>query len=63
VVAYSQFDSAKRSYQRLFFLDNRLVGAVLIGDMRYRQKIFAAIRARQLVEPADRPGLLATWSA
>jgi NADPH-dependent 2,4-dienoyl-CoA reductase/sulfur reductase-like enzyme len=61
VEAYSNLDSASRTYQRLFFLENRIVGAVLIGDMRYRQKIFAAIRAREVVQAEDRPKLLESW--
>jgi NAD(P)H-nitrite reductase large subunit len=56
-------DKDSRSYQRLFFLDNRLVGAVLIGDMRSRQKIFAAIRSRLTADPADRPALVTSWTS
>jgi 3-phenylpropionate/trans-cinnamate dioxygenase ferredoxin reductase subunit len=61
--ACTHLDKESRSYQRLFFLDNRLVGAVLIGDMRSRQKIFAAIRSRLTVDPAERPALITSWTS
>jgi NAD(P)H-nitrite reductase large subunit len=56
--SYEHLDAQKRAYQRLFFLDNRLVGACLIGDMRFRSKIFAAIKSRETFAPDDRAHLL-----
>ncbi|PZN12327.1 MAG: NAD(P)/FAD-dependent oxidoreductase [Bacillota bacterium] len=54
--AVSHVDWENRQYQRLFFLDGRLVGAVLIGDLRARKKIVEMISQR---EPVDDPnGLL-----
>ena len=55
-----RLDRENRSYQRLFFLENRLVGAVLIGEMRYRTRIFAAIRSKEPIPPAERLQLLET---
>jgi NAD(P)H-nitrite reductase large subunit len=59
--ALERLDREARSYQRLFFLDGRLVGAALIGEMRYRTKIFAAIRSREQIPCAEREQLLDTW--
>lgn len=56
-----RLDLENRNYQRLFFYENRLVGAVLIGDMRYRTKIFAAIRSKEVIPPEDRARLLERW--
>jgi 3-phenylpropionate/trans-cinnamate dioxygenase ferredoxin reductase subunit len=53
-----EVDPPKRSYQRLFFLDDRLVGAALIGEMRYRTRIFAAIRSRERIPKEERKLLL-----
>jgi NAD(P)H-nitrite reductase large subunit len=57
--SYEQLNAQARSYQRLFFLEGRCVGAVLIGDMRFRQRIFAAIKSREVVNPEHRRQLLA----
>jgi len=57
--SYEQLNAQARSYQRLFFLDGRCVGAVLIGDMRFRKKIFAAIKGRDVIDPEHRRQLLA----
>ncbi|HYU20109.1 MAG TPA: FAD-dependent oxidoreductase [Chloroflexota bacterium] len=54
-----RLDSRNRSYQRLFFLEGRLVGACLIGDMRFRQKIFACIKSRDEIPVEERAHLLA----
>jgi hypothetical protein len=35
------------------------VGACLIGDMRFRQRIFAAIKSREQIPPEERRKLLA----
>jgi NAD(P)H-nitrite reductase large subunit len=58
---YANLDLGNRSYQRLFFLEDRLVGAVLIGEMRFRTKIFSCIRARQQISVEDRAHLLDSW--
>jgi nitrite reductase (NADH) large subunit len=57
--SFEHLDARNRSYQRLFFSQDRLVGAVLIGDMRFRQRIFACIKSREPIPPEDRPKLLA----
>jgi NAD(P)H-nitrite reductase large subunit len=57
--SFEHLNAQERSYQRLFFLDGRLVGAVLIGDMRFRQRIFVAIRSREQIPPDERRKLLA----
>lgn len=56
--SFEHLDAGSRSYQRLFFLEGRLVGACLIGDMRFRQKIFACIKSREAVPMEDRARLL-----
>jgi NAD(P)H-nitrite reductase large subunit len=57
--SFEHLNAQARSYQRLFFLDGRCVGAVLIGDMRFRQRIFAAIKSRERIPPDQRRQLLA----
>jgi 3-phenylpropionate/trans-cinnamate dioxygenase ferredoxin reductase subunit len=59
--SFERLDAKNRSYQRLFFLDDRLVGAVLIGEMRFRTKIFACIRTREKVPDDEREHLLESW--
>jgi NAD(P)H-nitrite reductase large subunit len=56
--SFGRLDARNRSYQRLFFLDGRLVGACLIGDMRFRGKIFACIKSREQIPVEDRAKLL-----
>jgi len=53
-----RLDVGSRSYQRLFFLDGRLVGAVLIGDMKFRARIFGLIKDRTPIPLSDRNHLL-----
>ena len=53
VESFERLDATNRSYQRLFFLEGRLVGACLIGDMRFRTKIFACIKSREPIAPED----------
>lgn len=48
--AAATIDEAERAYRRLFFLDGRLVGAVLIGDMSPRRRLLQLIKARERVE-------------
>jgi NAD(P)H-nitrite reductase large subunit len=57
--AFEHLNAQAKSYQRLFFLDGRCVGACLIGDMRFRQRIFAAIKSREQIPPEERRKLLA----
>jgi NAD(P)H-nitrite reductase large subunit len=59
--SHERLDREKRSYQRLFFLEDRLVGAVLIGEMRFRSKIFTCIRTREKIPPEERAQLLESW--
>ncbi|QIA27343.1 NAD(P)/FAD-dependent oxidoreductase [Thermaerobacter sp. PB12/4term] len=54
VEAVSHVDWENRQYQRLFFLDGRLVGAVLIGDLRARKKIVDMITQRETVDDPNR---------
>lgn len=56
--SWERCDSQGRTYQRLFFLEGRLVGAVLIGQARFLKKIFAAIQSREPVPEAERPKLV-----
>jgi NAD(P)H-nitrite reductase large subunit len=56
--SFERLDARNRSYQRLFFLEGRLVGACLIGDMRFRGKIFACIKSREKIPVEDRAKLL-----
>jgi NAD(P)H-nitrite reductase large subunit len=56
--SFERLDAKDRNYQRLFFLEGRVVGACLIGDMRLRAKIFAAIKSREVIPVEDRAKLL-----
>jgi NAD(P)H-nitrite reductase large subunit len=56
--SFERLDREHRSYQRLFFLENRLVGACLIGNMRFRTKIFACIKSREEIPVEHRHRLL-----
>jgi NAD(P)H-nitrite reductase large subunit len=51
-----RYDIPTRHYKKLFFYENRLVGAVIIGELRGRRKLVQLIRARQPVE-GDREAL------
>ena len=46
------------SYRRLFFKAGRLVGAVLIGEMRARKRLLDLIRTKAQVDPGERHRLL-----
>jgi NAD(P)H-nitrite reductase large subunit len=59
IESFEHLNAQAKSYQRLFFLDGRCVGACLIGDMRFRQRIFAAIKSREQIPPEERRKLLA----
>lgn len=56
--SYARLDVRNRSYQRLFFLDNRVVGAVLIGEMKFRTAIFGLIKSREEVPVSERARIL-----
>jgi NAD(P)H-nitrite reductase large subunit len=58
---FEHLDADARSYQRLFFLEDRLVGAVLIGEMRFRTKIFGCIRSKQKIPAEERAHLIESW--
>lgn len=51
-------DHESRTYRRLFFRGEHLVGGVIIGDKRGRQKLVEAIRSRTPVARDDRRQLL-----
>jgi NAD(P)H-nitrite reductase large subunit len=60
-VSHTDFSGANYkgwSYRRLFFYDQRLVGAVLIGDMRAKVDLVKVIRSKRQVWD-DRASLLA----
>lgn len=44
-----RYDTAARQYKKLFFYENRLVGAVIIGELRGRRKLVQLIQSRQPV--------------
>ena len=48
--AIVEVDLAGRNYKRLFFLGDRMVGAILIGKMKGRKKVLALISSRTPVE-------------
>ncbi len=50
VTSVSSCDMEARTYKRLFFLNSRLVGAVLIGDVSPRRQILQMIRSQERVE-------------
>jgi len=57
--SFEHLNAQAKSYQRIFFLDGRCVGACLIGDMRFRQRIFAAIKSKEQIPADERRKLLA----
>lgn len=57
--AISRLDLGAHVYRRLFFLEGRLAGAVLIGDIRVRRQLVDIIKSRQVIEPGEREKLLA----
>ncbi|OLD10961.1 MAG: hypothetical protein AUJ06_01265 [Chloroflexi bacterium 13_1_40CM_3_70_6] len=48
--AVVEVDYDERNYKRLFFLEDKLVGAILVGKMKGRKKILELIRSRASVE-------------
>lgn len=57
--SWEHLDAANRDYQRLFFKDGRLVGGVLIGDIKMQTRIIKMIQARQVIPEPERGKLLA----
>jgi NAD(P)H-nitrite reductase large subunit len=57
--ALSRVDLDARVYRRAFFLEGRLAGAVLVGDIRVRRQLMEIIKSRETVPPAERERLLA----
>ena len=55
----SRTDLDARLYRRLFFLEGRLAGAVLIGDIRVRRQLMEIIKSRAVIELGEREKLLA----
>ena len=51
-------DWEKRNYRRLFFRDKRLVGAMLIGDLKPKAPYTEIIRSRREFEASERASLL-----
>ncbi|MGH2498887.1 MAG: NAD(P)/FAD-dependent oxidoreductase [Candidatus Limnocylindria bacterium] len=48
--ALVEVDPEGRNYKRLFFLEDRLVGAILVGKMRGRKKVLEIISTRAPIE-------------
>lgn len=53
VEGVSKVDYEEKTYKRLFFLGHRLVGAVLIGDVRSRRDLLKLIRSGDPVEQPE----------
>jgi NAD(P)H-nitrite reductase large subunit len=51
------------NYRRLFFKDGRLVGAVLIGEMKGRKQLLELIRTKARLESCERARFLEAVSA
>ena len=45
-----RYDLDTRHYKKLFFYENRLVGAVIIGELRGRRKLVQLIQSREPIE-------------
>lgn len=59
VTRESRTDRAAKSSRTLFLLDGRLVGALLVGNIRGRKRLLDLIAARERVDPDVRRQLLA----
>jgi NAD(P)H-nitrite reductase large subunit len=46
----SEVDYAARNYKRLFFLGDKLVGAILVGKMKGRKKVLELISSRTTID-------------
>jgi NAD(P)H-nitrite reductase large subunit len=49
-----EVDLDGRNYKRLFFLGDKLVGAILIGKMKGRKKVLELISSRTPIEQRER---------
>jgi len=47
VDSISKANVEERTYARLFFLEDRLVGAVAIGELRNRKDLLIAIKTKE----------------
>jgi len=56
--AIHRVDWEKRNYRRLFFREGRLVGALLIGDLKPKAPYTEVIRSRREYPPGERDALL-----
>ncbi|HEY7063951.1 MAG TPA: FAD-dependent oxidoreductase [Chloroflexota bacterium] len=56
--AIHKVDWEKRAYRRLFFRDNKMVGAMLIGDLKPKAPYTNVIRAGESYPPEKRAALL-----
>lgn len=56
--ALSAIDTNAQTYRRLFFKGDRLIGAVLIGERRGRQRLIELIESRASIPSAERSKLL-----
>jgi NAD(P)H-nitrite reductase large subunit len=58
--AIHSIDWEKRNYRRLFFREGRLVGAILIGDLKPKAPYTEIIRSRKVFAESEREALLRT---
>jgi NAD(P)H-nitrite reductase large subunit len=56
--AVTRLNLERGIYRRLFFIDGRLAGAALIGDIRVRRELMDTIRSQRQVSNAERENLL-----
>jgi NAD(P)H-nitrite reductase large subunit len=56
--AVTRLNLDRKIYRRLFFIDGRLAGAALIGDIRARRELMDSIRSQRQVSNAEREHLL-----
>ncbi|MFN0073913.1 MAG: NAD(P)/FAD-dependent oxidoreductase [Chloroflexota bacterium] len=56
--SYERLDVHAKSFQRLFFLENRVVGACLIGNSKFRTRIFTLIKSRDEIPVTERARIL-----
>jgi NAD(P)H-nitrite reductase large subunit len=55
----SRVDMNAQVYRRLFFLEGRLAGAVLVGDIKVRRQLMEVIKAREALPAEERQKLAA----
>ncbi|MGI9145033.1 MAG: NAD(P)/FAD-dependent oxidoreductase [Chloroflexota bacterium] len=56
--SWEQLDAPNHNYKRLFFMDGRLVGGCLIGDIKMQTRIIQMIQSRQVTPESERGKLL-----